>query len=50
MEPSFSTRNPREIRGYEAVDRRESSFKKCRVICRVMKMTPDTRHLGSVSQ
>ena len=50
MERSLSTRNPREIRGCEAADRRESSVKKCHVISRVMKMTPDIRHLGSVSR
>jgi hypothetical protein len=44
MERSLSTRNPREIRGYEAADRRESSVKKCHVISGVMKMTLDTRH------
>jgi hypothetical protein len=36
--------------GCEAADRRESSVNKCHVITHVMKMTPDTRHLGSVSR
>jgi hypothetical protein len=49
MERSLSTRNSREIRGREAADHRESSVKKRHVIRRVMKMTPDIRHLGSVS-
>ena len=44
MERSLSTRNPREIRGDEAADRRESSVKKCHVISRVMEMTPDIRN------
>ena len=44
MERSLSTRNPREIRGCEAADRRESSVRKCHVISRVMKMTPHIRH------
>jgi hypothetical protein len=50
MERSLSSRNPREIRGCEATDCRESSVKKCHAISRVMKMTPDTRHYGSVSR
>jgi hypothetical protein len=50
MERSLSTRNPREIRGCEAADRRGSNVKKCHAISRVMQMTPDTRHLGSVSR
>jgi hypothetical protein len=49
MECSLSTRNSREIRRCEAADRCESSVRKCHVIRRVMKMTPDMKHLGSVS-
>jgi len=50
MERSLSTRNPREIRGREAADRRQSSAKKCHVISRVMKVTPHIRQLGSVTR
>jgi hypothetical protein len=50
MERPLGTRYPREIRGYEAADHRESSVKKCHVISRVTRMTLDTRHLESVSQ
>jgi hypothetical protein len=50
MERSLSTHNPREKRGCEAKDHRESSVKKWHVISRVMKITPDIRHLGSVSR
>ena len=50
MERSLSTRNPREIRGCEAADRRESGVKKRHVISRVMKVTPQIRHLGSVTR
>jgi hypothetical protein len=49
MECFLSTRNSREIRGYEAADRCDSSMRKCHVIRRVMKMTPDMKRLGSVS-
>jgi hypothetical protein len=41
---------PREIRGGGAANCIESSVKKCHVISRVMKVTPDIRHLGSVSR
>jgi len=50
VERSPSTRNPRDIRAREAADCRESSVKKCHVISRVMNMTPDISHLGSVSR
>jgi hypothetical protein len=50
MECLLSTRNSREIRGCEAADRCNSSLRKCHVIRRVMKMTPDMQHLGSVSR
>jgi hypothetical protein len=49
MERSLSTHKPREIRGCEAANCIESSVKKCHV-SRVMKVTPDIRHLGSVSR
>ena len=48
MERSLSTRNAGEMREREAANRREPSLKKCHVIRHVIKMTPDTRHLGSV--
>jgi hypothetical protein len=47
MERSLSTRNPREIRGCEAADRRESSVKKCHCHNSCHEMTSDIRHLGS---
>jgi hypothetical protein len=43
---SLSMRNSREIRGCEAADRGEPSLRRCHVIRRVMKMTPDMKHLG----
>jgi hypothetical protein len=50
MDRSLSMRKPREIRGCEATNCLESSVKKCHVISRVMKVTPDIRHLGLVSR
>jgi hypothetical protein len=44
MECLLSTRNSREIRGCEAADRCDSSLRKCHVIRRVMKMTPNMQH------
>ena len=49
MECLLSTRNSREIRGCEAADRCDSSLRKCHVIRRVMKMTPDMKHFGAGS-
>jgi hypothetical protein len=37
MERSLSTRNPREIREYDAATRLESHVKKCDLMTRVMK-------------
>ena len=48
MECLLSTRNSREIRGCEAAARCDTSMKKCHAMRRVMKMTPDMTHLGSV--
>jgi hypothetical protein len=39
---------PRKIRGCEAADCLESSAKKRHVMSRVMKLTPDIRHLGTL--
>jgi hypothetical protein len=50
MEPSLSMRNSREIRGYEAAHRIVSSVKDCHVTESRHEMTPDIRHLGSVSR
>jgi hypothetical protein len=50
MEWSLSTRNSRDIRARESADCRESSVKNRHAMHRVMKMTPEMRHLGSVSR
>ena len=50
MERSLSTRNLARYEGREAAHCRESSVKKRHVIHRVMRMTPEMTHRGSVSR